>query len=193
MIIFGLNETEIDLPNTNNNNNNITNNRNNSIETVVIKFCDTNRAMSHIYFKITSIYIVFTILIPILIIFACNIFIILNLFRAESKRHKALTATGTGTGTSTALFVHNKSNTNIQQNSITIIALNNLKANNLKIEPIQNDQVSNNMNKHENPRRHIKPFYPSISNLVYNQDGAKMSHADSDLKKLSSVLLLVSR
>ena len=56
----------------------------------MIQYCDINKEYSKYYFSITIAYVGLTLLVPMVIIFFCNILVIANIFSAKKKRENVL-------------------------------------------------------------------------------------------------------
>lgn len=211
-LMFGINESETES---------FSRHSNQTVKLQAVKYCDASRFLSHVYFKITAVYIVLTTLVPIVIIFVSNILIILQVLKADSKRKVTLTAGSTAataqlitaTATSTAAQP-NRSNSKAKLP--TMIALTHLKVS----DPFEEKRLSTTTNSHHSnsslciehsevvkshsspsfssQTRRMKPYYHSRNELVSN-NGNRMSGGSSsiangeDIKYLSTVLVFVSR
>jgi hypothetical protein len=96
-----------------------------------VKYCDVAKDYSRVYFHVTISYIALTMLIPIVVIFVCNSFIMLFIVKASQQRAKMSHADITKKG---------------QPNRVTIRLNNNNNPNN-SMSNINNNNNNNNTNK----------------------------------------------
>ena len=139
---------------------------------VNVGYCDVNKEYSMYYFRITIIYIFLIMLIPIIIIFFCNILVIRNTIQANKKRADM----------SNANLIKMDKLEKTSQSSVDRLNFNE-KYSNINYERKMSNASSKNFQE-------MKTF-KNLLNQVNNKQNAARKTNDSQ-KKITRMLLLMS-